>query len=83
MSSNEDSYDNLVIILPLLCLLTILSRHKQVSFYSPTAVPSAPSSQNALQKLVGDLAKGDGAPSAETLISLLGLLNNFGGTTNK
>jgi hypothetical protein len=66
-------YDALIPILSLLCLVSILG-HGQ-----PTrAVQAAPATGTSpLQKLLGDLSKGDGGSvGPETLVSLLPLLNN-------
>jgi hypothetical protein len=65
-------YDQLIPVLSLVCLMSILG-HSQ-----PRAVQAAPAgSASPLQKLLGDLAKGEGGGlGPETLVSLLPLLNS-------
>ncbi len=65
-------YDSLVPVLSLICLVSILG-HGQ-----PRAAQATPATgANTLQKLLGDLAKGEGGgPGPETLVSLLPLLNS-------
>lgn len=66
------SYDTIVTILSLFCLISALQRNTQ-----PAAVAAAPPvATGGLGKLLGDLSKGDGGPSPETLMSLLPLLNS-------
>ena len=65
------NYDTLINILTLFCLFSVLQR----STHSVATVPSA--TGGGLAKLLGDLTKGDGGgPSADTLLSLLPLLNS-------
>jgi hypothetical protein len=65
------SYDTLINILTLFCLISVLQRNTQP--VSATASPTA----GGLGKLLGDLTKGDGGgPSPEALMSLLPLLNS-------
>lgn len=67
-------YDNLINVLSLMCLLSILNRNQPVP--QQASVP-APAPGNPLQKLIGDLSKGDaGGLSPDTLMSLLPLLNS-------
>ncbi|MDR7865210.1 MAG: hypothetical protein RIN56_00250 [Sporomusaceae bacterium] len=65
-------YESLVPVLSLICLVSILG-HGQ-----PRAVQAAPAAgANTLQKLLGDLSKGEGGGlGPETLVSLLPLLNS-------
>lgn len=65
-------YESLVPVLSLICLVSILG-HGQ-----PRAVQTAPATgANTLQKLLGDLSKGEGGGlGPETLVSLLPLLNS-------
>lgn len=65
------SYDTLINILTLFCLFSVLQRNTR-------SVAVAPSTTGGgLGKLLGDLTKGDGSgPSADTLMSLLPLLNS-------
>ena len=71
--SEGTGYDNLINVLSLMCLLSILNRNQPVP--QQTSVSAAPG--NPLQKLLGDLSKGDaGGPSPDALMSLLPLLNN-------
>ncbi len=65
-------YESLVPVLSLICLVSILS-HGQ-----PRAAQTAPAAgANTLQKLLGDLSKGEGGGlGPEALVSLLPLLNN-------
>ncbi|MCX7781250.1 MAG: hypothetical protein N2491_10150 [Negativicutes bacterium] len=73
MAVNEGAgYDSLINVLSLMCVLSILNRN-QPAAQQPAASPAA----NPLQKLIGELAKGDaGGPSPETLMTLLPLLNS-------
>lgn len=71
--SEGAGYDSLINVLSLMCLLSILNRNQPVP--QQVSVPAAPG--NPLLKLIGDLSKGDaGGPSADTLMSLLPLLNS-------
>lgn len=64
-------YDNIINLLALLCMLSILNRNQPIQ----QTIPSVPA--NPLQKLLGDLSKGEGGgPSPDALMSLLPLLNN-------
>lgn len=69
------NYDLLISILSLLCLVSILTRSQpaMVSQGNPPQVATA----NPLQKVLGELSKGDGnGPSPDLLMTLLPLLNN-------
>lgn len=70
--NDGSGYESLIPILSLICLVSILG-HGQ-----PRAVQAAPASgASPLQKLLGDLSKGDGGGiGPETLVSLLPLLNS-------
>jgi hypothetical protein len=74
-TATDGSYDNLVHVLSLLCILTILNRNpsQAVQSASPPTSTGSP-----IQKLLGELTKGDnsGGPSVDTLMSLLPLLNS-------
>ena len=63
-------YDNIINLLALLCMLSILNRNQPIQ----QTIPSVPA--NPLQKLLGELSKGEGGPSPDALMSLLPLLNN-------
>lgn len=73
-TTDGKNYDALINVLSLICLITILNRnHSQPSQVTATAAG------NPLQKLLGELTKGDGhsgGPSPDMLMSLLPLLNN-------
>lgn len=74
LSSGEKNYDVLINILSLICLITILNRSQSHTVQNTTLT-----SGNPLQKILGELTKGDGhsgGPSPEMLMSLLPLLNN-------
>ncbi|KYZ77648.1 hypothetical protein AXX12_18115 [Anaerosporomusa subterranea] len=72
MVNDGASYDALINILTLFCLISILQRNT----HSTSAV-AAPSAVGGLGKLLGDLTKGDGTgPSPDALMSLLPLLNS-------
>ncbi|HMM21178.1 MAG TPA: hypothetical protein PKA10_10595 [Selenomonadales bacterium] len=68
-------YDTIIHVLSLLCLVFILNRTQPAS--AQAAVQATPAGgANALQKLIGDLAKGDGGLGPESLMTLLPLLNS-------
>jgi hypothetical protein len=70
--SEGAGYDHLINVLSLLCILSILNRNQPV--VQQTSVP-APG--NPLQKLIGELTKGEaGGPSPDALMSLLPMLNS-------
>lgn len=71
--NDGSGYDSLIPILSLICLVSILG-HGQPA----RAVQTAPATATSpLQKLLGDLTKGDGGGvGPEALVSLLPLLNN-------
>lgn len=69
--SDGAGYDSLINVLSLMCLISILNRNHSVPQQA-----SLPASSNPLQKLIGELSKGDGGPSPDALMSLLPLLNN-------
>lgn len=73
LAANDGSgYESLIPILSLVCLVSILNRGP-----SPAVAPAVPATAvNPLQKLLGDLSKGEGNLGPETLMSLLPLLNN-------
>lgn len=66
--SDGASYDTLINILTLFCLIFVLQRNSQPAAAAPAA--------GGIGKLLGELAKGDGGPSPEALMSLLPLLNS-------
>ncbi|MBP2650955.1 MAG: hypothetical protein H6Q74_1780 [Firmicutes bacterium] len=65
------SYETLINVLALVCLVSILSRN-----HSATATAAAGAPSSSLHKILGDLTKGDGGVGPETLMSLLPLLNS-------
>ncbi len=68
-------YDSLVPVLSLICLVSILGHGQPRAVQPAQAAPA--SGAGSLQKLLGDLAKGDGGGlGPETLVSLLPLLNS-------
>lgn len=76
---NGASCDTMINLLSLFCLMSIVTRNQSQGQAEPvmsnnfSAAPPA----NPLQKLLGDLTKGDGAgPSPDMLMSLLPLLNS-------
>ena len=77
------SYDTLINVLSLLCLLSILNRLQPPTLSPISQTPqSSTAVTNPLQKIIGDLTKtldgsgGGGGPSPDMLMSLLPLLNN-------
>ena len=65
------SYDTIINILTLFCLISVLQRNTQ------TSASATSSTAGGLGKLLGDLSKGDsGGPSPDVLMSLLPLLNS-------
>jgi hypothetical protein len=68
------NYDSLISILSLICLVSILSRGQAAA--APAQAAPVTGGASPLQKLIGDLAKGEGGLGPETLVSLLPLLNN-------
>jgi hypothetical protein len=66
-------YEQLIPVLSLICLVSILGQGQR-----GTAQATAPATPvSPLQKLIGDLAKGDGGGvGPDTLVTLLPLLNN-------
>ena len=73
LSSHKTEGQSWIHLLSLLCIFTILNQ-------PPTNTSSSAQPANPLQKLLGDLAKGTsqggGLGSADTLLSLLPLLNS-------
>lgn len=106
-SINEEAgLDNLVTILSLLCLICVFTRHHSAP--SHTYTPKEAANTNPINKLIGDLMKGDSASAGgnpqealmsllpllnnpqlksklnpSTIASVLGLLNNFGGSSSE
>lgn len=77
-TSSEGSYDTLINVLSLLCIITILNKNQTPAAQS---VSTAATTGSPIQKLLGELTKGDGGgsnggPSMDTLMSLLPLLNS-------
>lgn len=67
------SYDTIITILTLFCLISVLQRNTPATSTATTASPLS----GGLGKLLGDLTKGDGGGlPADTLMSLLPLLNS-------
>lgn len=75
LSSHKTEGQSWIHLLSLLCIFTILNQPHQSTANTPSAQPT-----NPLQKLLGDLSKGasqgGGLGGADTLLSLLPLLNN-------
>ena len=70
-ANDGTGYESLIPVLSLVCLVSILNRGQS------SAAPAVPASTaNPLQKLLGDLGKGEGGLGPETLMSLLPLLNS-------
>lgn len=65
------NFESIIPVLSLVCLASILNR-SQPSAPQAASVPAA----NPLQKLLGDLSKGEGGLGPDTLMSLLPLLNS-------
>lgn len=76
LTTDTKSYDTLISVLSLVCLVTILNRNQSQAM--PVSTPIA--SGNPLQKILGELTKGDGGgsggPSPDMLMSLLPLINS-------
>ena len=76
LSSHKTEGRSWIHLLSLLCIFTILNQSDQ----PPASASSSTLSANPLQKLLGDLTKGvsqnGGLGGADTLLSLLPLLNN-------
>jgi len=70
-ANDGTGYESLIPVLSLVCLVSILNRGQSSA---ASAVPA--STANPLQKLLGDLGKGEGGLGPETLMSLLPLLNS-------
>ena len=68
------SYETIIHVLSLLCLVSILNRTQPASVQAVQATPAA--GANPLQKIIGDLAKGDGGLGPESLMTLLPLPNS-------
>lgn len=74
-ASSGAGYDSLVPVLSLICLVSILGYGQPRAFQQAQAAPAT--GVGSLQKLLGDLTKGDGGGlGPETLVSLLPLLNS-------
>jgi hypothetical protein len=69
--NDGSGYDSLIPVLSLVCLVSILNRGQ--SSAAPAVQAGA---SNPLQKLLGDLGKGEGGLGPDTLMSLLPLLNS-------
>lgn len=71
-AGNEGAnFDSLIPVLSLVCLVSILNRSQ-----SPAPQVASAVAANPLQKLLGDLGKGEGGLGPDTLMSLLPLLNS-------
>lgn len=71
--TNTISYDTLITLLSLLCIFSVLNKNSSIPVVKSAATsPTA----NSVQKMLGDIMKGDGAPGPEALMALLPLLNN-------
>lgn len=73
LTTDSRSYDTLISVLSLICLVSILNRNQ-----SQSSQTTAPMTGNPLQKILGELTKGDGGggPSPDMLMSLLPLINS-------
>lgn len=71
--ASTGQYDTLIQILSLLCLFSISNNNAPAL---PISSPQTTQSDNPLQKIIGELGKGNGMGSPDMLISLLPLLNN-------
>lgn len=77
LTTDNRSYDTLISVLSLICLVTILNRNQ-----NPTTLSAPITSGNPLQKILGELTKGDAGsaggsgPSPDMLMSLLPLINS-------
>lgn len=77
LANDSVNYDTLIDVLSLFCLISILNRHQPSATPVPQSNTGAANAGNPLQKLLGDLMKGDGnGPPPDALMSLLPLLNS-------
>jgi hypothetical protein len=71
MTANEGTgFDSLIPVLSLVCLVSILNRGQ-----APAPQVATAGAASTLQKLLGDLGKGEGGVGPDALLSLLPLLN--------
>lgn len=68
---NEGSYETLIHVLSLICLVSILGHGQMRAAQTAPAGGASP-----LQKILGDLTKGEGGLGPDALVSLLPLLNS-------
>lgn len=72
LTTDNTQYDTLINVLALLCVLSIVNRPQ-----SKAVAAAAPStSDNPIQKILGQLTKGEDGNAPDMLMSLLPLLNN-------
>ncbi len=77
LANDSANYDTLISVLSLFCLISILNRNQSPAAQVPQANTSTTNAANPLQKILGDLMKGDGnGPTPDALMSLLPLLNS-------
>lgn len=74
ITEGTNNYTTIIDILALVCLVSILSRHTSTTIATP-ANQSITQQTNPLQKVLGELSKGE-SPGPESLMSLLPLLNS-------
>jgi hypothetical protein len=73
LTNDNAHYDTIIQVLALLCILSIVNRPQQKK---AIATPTASTADNPIQKILGQLTKGEDANAPEMLMSLLPLLNN-------
>lgn len=73
LTNDNSHYDTIIQVLALLCILSIVNRPQQ---HKAIAAPAASAADNPIQKILGQLTKGEDANAPEMLMSLLPLLNN-------
>ncbi|MCE5287522.1 MAG: hypothetical protein LLG02_17000 [Pelosinus sp.] len=73
LTNDNSHYDTLIQVLALLCILSIVNRPQQSKI---SATTTASTTDNPIQKILGQLTKGEDANAPDMLMSLLPLLNN-------
>jgi hypothetical protein len=72
LTNDTTHYDTLISVLSLLCILSIVNRTQNKAITMPTSNTN----DNPIQKIIGQLTKGDDTNAPDMLMSLLPLLNN-------
>jgi hypothetical protein len=73
LTNDNSHYDTIIQVLALLCILSIVNRPQQIKAAATTTSSTA---DNPIQKILGQLTKGEDGNAPDMLMSLLPLLNS-------